>query len=128
MHALDKPVDPEDLETLRGLEESLWRADTRFNVELMQTVFAEDFFEFGRSGRIYARADLLFDSAEKREIPAALPLKDFRVRHLSNDIVQVTYVSEVKRDDSMERANRSSIWSRLSDSWVLRFHQGTPFQ
>jgi hypothetical protein len=38
---------------LRPLEESLWRAQTRFNREYMDNIFSPDFFEFGRSGRVY---------------------------------------------------------------------------
>ena len=38
----------------------------------------------------------------------------------------MTYVSEVLYGDKVERANRSSIWSRHGDGWKLRFHQGTP--
>ena len=126
MHAHDETVNPKLSVTLRALEESLWRAETRFDNALMDTLFAKDFFEFGRSGLTYARGDLLFDPKERREIKAALPLKDFSARHLSEEIVQITYISEVEHDGGMERTNRSSIWSRTTDGWVLRFHQGTP--
>lgn len=37
----------------------------------------------------------------------------------------VTYVSHLIGEE-VERSNRSSIWSRTSDGWKLRFHQGTP--
>ena len=40
---------------LRGLEESLWRAETRFDRKYMDAVLAPDFAEFGRSGRRYDR-------------------------------------------------------------------------
>jgi len=126
MAAHDKVAISQEMESLRALEESLWCAETRFDNAAMEKIFAEDFFEFGRSGRTYARADLIFDPKQKTEIKATLPLKDFRARHLSNDIVQITYVSEVEHDGIVQYANRSSIWSRTSDGWELRFHQGTP--
>ena len=126
IHAHDIPLNPENLESLRVLEENLWRTDTRFDNEVMEKIFAEDFFEFGRSGQTYARTDLIFDPSKKREIKATLPLKDFRARHLSEDIVQITYVSEVEHDGVIQHANRSSIWSRTPEGWTLRFHQGTP--
>jgi len=126
MHDHDTPLSAPDLSDIRRLEESLWVAETRFNVALMDDLFAQDFFEFGRSGRTYDRAEMLIDAQPGQQINATIPLLNFHARHLSPDVVQVTYVSEVSRGDKMERANRSSIWSRHGDGWTLRFHQGTP--
>ena len=125
MHENDTPLVTADLDMLRGLEESLWIAETRYDLELMERLFAPDFIEFGRSGRVYPRAEMLLAPKEPREIRATLPLPDFHARHLSPDIVQITYISEVRYDNELERANRSSIWSRHPDGWKLRFHQGT---
>lgn len=126
MYAADQELAPEDLETLRSLEESLWRTKTRFDNGLMEKLFAPDFFEFGRSGRTYSRTDMLFVPRDSRPIKATLPLPNFHARHLSDEIVQVTYISEVVDDGVLLRGNRSSIWSRTADGWQLRFHQGTP--
>ena len=48
----------EDQEMLRGLEEELWREETRFDTLRMNNLIADDSLEFGRSGRIYQRAPL----------------------------------------------------------------------
>ncbi len=112
-----------DLDELRELEESLWRAETRFDLAFQEKVFAPDFFEFGRSGKIYSRKEII--RTDWQEIRATLPLKNFKVRALDENTVQVTYISEVQYD-TLERANRSSIWSRTPHGWQLRFHQGTP--
>ena len=116
-------LNQEDKNQLRKLEESLWMAQTRFDKDYMDRVLALDFFEFGRSGRRYRREDTL--SIEAQEIRAKLPLQDFEIHLLDRDHVLVTYISEVKYDD-VERANRSSVWSRTSEGWKIRFHQGTP--
>lgn len=126
MHSADRLLRTADLVEIRHLEESLWRAETRFDTELMEETFAPDFIEFGRSGRTYSRREMLFDEGEYQEIKATLPLPDFHARHLTDDVVQVTYVSEVDYDGEVLRGNRSSIWSRLDGAWRLRFHQGTP--
>jgi hypothetical protein len=55
-----------------------------------------------------------------------LPLPEFKVRLIHADVAQVTYVSTVATEHGEERALRSSIWSRTSGGWKLRFHQGTP--
>ncbi|WP_425071421.1 DUF4440 domain-containing protein [Sagittula sp. S175] len=44
---------------LQPLEECLWRPETRFDRALVDRLFAPDLVEFGRSGRVYSRADLL---------------------------------------------------------------------
>jgi hypothetical protein len=114
-----------DENQLRKLEESLWIAETRFDKDYMNRVLAPDFFEFGRSGRRYRREDTL--SIEAQKIRSKLPLQDFAIHPLDQDHVLVTYISEVKYGE-VERANRSSIWSRTPEGWKIRFHQGTPIQ
>ncbi|MBK8202576.1 MAG: DUF4440 domain-containing protein [Bdellovibrionales bacterium] len=108
---------------LKELEESLWRSETRFDLVHQEKVFAPDFFEFGRSGRTYTREQMV--RSEQQPIRAKLPLQNFRIHPLDANNVLVTYVSEVQYEE-LERANRCSVWSRTSDGWQLRFHQGTP--
>jgi hypothetical protein len=115
----------EDRTALERLEESLWRPETRFDRKLMEEVIAPDFFEFGRSGRIYQRADTL--GAAYQPLDAVLPLPDFKVRLLNADTAQVTYNSAVTSNGVVDYGRRSSIWSRTERGWVLRFHQGTPY-
>lgn len=119
-------MDGKTYEELKLLEESLWRALTRFDDAYMDRILAEDFCEFGRSGRIYQRQDMFPSQGDGEEINATLPLRDFRVRALSGYIVQVMYISEVRYGEKMETGNRSSIWRRDANGWRLCFHQGTP--
>lgn len=116
----------EEIEELRGLEEDLWREETRFDIRYMTRLMAEDFIEIGRSGRIYDRASIL--AAPRQPIGAVIPLRNFRVRPLSDSVVQTTYDSCTKRDGEALYAHRSSIWSYEDGSWKLRFHQGTPYE
>jgi hypothetical protein len=113
-----------DRDALEGLEEELWREETRFDIRRMEALLAPDFVEFGRSGRVYRREDTL--AVPRGPIDAVLPLPGFRARSLSPDIAQVTYDSAVTYGGVLQHARRSSIWSRTEASWVLRFHQGTP--
>jgi hypothetical protein len=119
-------INSEDRNTLERLEEELWREETRFDIQRMDELIAPDFFEFGRSGRIYQRQDIM--AIEHQTIDAVLPLPEFHVRLLDENTAQVTYHSAVTYNNVVEHARRSSIWSRTTGSWVLRFHQGTPFQ
>ncbi|MGB8818628.1 MAG: nuclear transport factor 2 family protein [Rhizobiaceae bacterium] len=116
-----------DLQQLRALEESLWRRETRCDLAYQEAVFAADLTEYGRSGRIYSRAELLLGADHVWDIGGAPPISGFFARLLCVDIAQVTYTSRVIRNGIAEHANRSSIWSRGGKlGWQLRFHQGTP--
>ncbi len=116
-------ISEESFEELRKLEESLYVTKTRFDSAYVSRIFAPGFFEFGKSGRIYTREEAL--AAPSHEINAQLPLKNFKVHPVTNDIVLVTYVSEVQ-SDTLEVTNRSSLWMRTRNGWQLQFHQGTP--
>ena len=115
----------EDRDALERLEEELWREETRYDDRRMREVIAADFLEFGRSGRVYRREDTL--AVPRQPIRAVLPLPDFAVRLLHPDVAQVTYNGAVTHGGLVLRARRSSIWSRTPGGWVLRFHQGTPY-
>ncbi len=86
----------EECEVLRQLEEELWREETRFDRQRMDEVIAEDFFEFGMSGRFYRREDTL--AIPRQPIDAVFPLPDFKARLLAPDVAQVTYNSAVTYD------------------------------
>jgi hypothetical protein len=51
------------LEELRTLETEFHKDETRRNRKRMETLLHPDFVEFGRSGRRYARPDVLKNSA-----------------------------------------------------------------
>jgi hypothetical protein len=112
-----------DLDELQALEESMWIARTRFDSDYMERTLSPDFFEFGCSGRIYKREDTL--AVPSQEIEARLPLKNCEALPIAENVVQITYISEVTYDQ-VQICNRSSIWVKAPPGWQLRFHQGTP--
>lgn len=118
-------INKEDFEILKRLEEELWREETRFDKHRMNELIANDFFEFGRSGRVYQKQDTL--AIECQTIDAVFPLPEFHARLLDENTAQLTYNSAVTYNGVVEYARRSSIWSRTTNGWILRFHQGTPF-
>lgn len=115
----------EDRQVLTRLEESMWRAETRFDRQFMEQAFAPDFFEYGRSGRTYTREQLF--AMLPAPIDAMLPLPNLTIRLLDENTAHVTYNSAVTYDGVVEYGRRSSIWSRTENGWVMRFHQGTPY-
>lgn len=118
-------VSEQDRLEITRLEEAMWRGETRFDLMFQETRFAPDFFEFGRSGRVYSRKQIIL--SEAGEIQAKLPLENLSIRLLDENTAHVTYNSHVEYNGVVEHARRSSIWSRGEEGWVMRFHQGTPY-
>ena len=102
----------------------MWIEPTRFNESFMQGALASDFFEFGRSGRMHTRDAVV--SAARHVIGIVLPLRELGIRLLDENTAQITYISETESAAGRLLARRSSIWSKTSQGWKLRFHQGTP--
>ncbi|MCF6777326.1 GNAT family N-acetyltransferase [Thiotrichales bacterium 19X7-9] len=110
------------VDQLRKLEESLWIAQKRFDYDYMDQILDENFFEYGRSGKIYSRSETI--SHQYQDISAKIPLENFQIHDINDHVKQVTYISEVGIEKL--RANRSSIWINKNNQWKLIFHQGTP--
>lgn len=109
---------------IRALEERLLLPEVRGSREDLETLLAEDFLEFGKSGRRFDRASIV--TLLEREPPCACSLESFHVKLLSDAIVLATYTSRASRGGGIELAHRSSIWARRAGRWQLVFHQGTP--
>jgi hypothetical protein len=89
-------------------------------------LLAEDFFEFGSSGRIWTREAILDLLATEDYVPPGL--EDFACCAIAEGVVLVTYRTVRFNPETGRRAGvlRSSIWTRSSSRWVICFHQGTP--
>jgi hypothetical protein len=113
-------------EFFRDLEESLLRQDVRASATAVDLLLADDFVEFGSSGFAFGKKEVI--DALQSEPAMQRTLADFRVRHLAEDIVLLTYRS-IRRDASGEHQFlRCSIWKNVGGQWRMAFHQGTPAQ
>jgi hypothetical protein len=115
------------LETLRSLEVALHRPEVRSNRNELDRLLHPEFREFGRSGLIYERADVLTEFADR---PQAYEVwaQDFRVLPLSDVLALLTYKSaHITHEGELDHyTNRSSLWQLTDTGWRLLFHQGTP--
>ncbi|MFO7298802.1 MAG: DUF4440 domain-containing protein [Actinomycetes bacterium] len=109
---------------LQRLEESLYLPETRFDQQYMDELLAPEFVEFGSSGRVWNRMQII--RTDPVEIAAKLPLPDLEIRLLGVEVALVTYRTEMGLDFATA-ANRSSVWRFYPDGkWRLVFHQATP--
>ena len=111
---------------LRNLEESLLDTAVRRDRKKMRSMLAENFLEFGSSGRIWNRNSIIeLLSQETAFVPPAI--EDFRCAFLTDDVTLVTYRTVRIDPETGEVLSslRSSIWKNESGTWRMRFHQGT---
>jgi hypothetical protein len=111
---------------LRHLEERLAQPQVRRSPEDLSQLLAEDFREFGSSGRVFNKQQIIQALQEQR--PCRLSLEDFQAVTLAPDVVLLTYrgCCQFQGSDTVLRSLRSSIWRKQNGSWQVVFHQGTP--
>lgn len=105
--------------TLVGLEQALLNQQIRSDAAALQRLLADDFLEFGASGRVWRKMEVIDALLHETFTPRAL--HDCQVRLLADEVAQVTYTC-VGQTPTL----RSSIWRRSDDGWQMVFHQGTP--
>ena len=88
-----------------------------------ENLLAEDFCEFGSSGRIYDKEIELSSITEHGCDEIQFNIADFEVIELTNGLVQARYKTEHKQTD--KKSLRSSLWRLENNQWRLFFHQGT---
>lgn len=111
---------------LRMLEESLLDSNVRRDGNRLRELLAEDFLEFGSSGRVWTRRAIIeMLDTETNFFPPAI--EEFQCSLLAEDVALVTYRTVRTDPKTGERlaSLRSSIWVFQDSDWRMRFHQGT---
>jgi hypothetical protein len=107
-------------------EQALLDPAVRRDRDRVSALLAEDFVEFGASGRAWTREEILdLLATEDYEPPA---VEDFRCVPIGMGVALVTYRT-VRTDwqtGAISAALRSSLWTKEAGEWRVRFHQGTP--
>lgn len=110
----------EDLEShLVELELRLQAPATRSDAATVADLLSDDFREFGASGRVWGRTEML--AALAAEASSKIVSDEFTCTRLASDVALLTYVAASRDRKSL----RSSLWRLEGDRWRLVFHQGT---
>ena len=111
---------------IKQLETSLLQPAVRGLESNLANLIADDFVEFGGSGRTYNKRDVIavLSNAQER----LMELRDFQVRMLADDVVLTTFLLDEydHRTQQGSSSLRSSIWKLSGGKWKIVFHQGTP--
>jgi hypothetical protein len=106
------------------LELLLLEPSVRQSIAQLNQLIADDFVEFGSSGKVYNKQDILnFLPLEVEPFSAAIT--DFKAVALSSEVMFSTYKVTVRSGNSLRTSLRSSLWKRCEAGWQLFFHQGT---
>ncbi len=112
-----------DEQTLRTLEEKLLDPAFRKS-DAVATLIADDFLEFGSSGRPLDKAAVL-DFLHSETPADSGALSEFRLTFLAPGVALVTFRASQTRGGTHVESLRSSVWKQEHGAWKLLFHQGT---
>ena len=105
---------------LLSLEERLLDPEVRRDGGRLAALLADDFREFGKSGRVYDRESILALLAV--EVAQAISIEAFTAELLGPEAALATYISQTVDG---QRVRRSSVWIYRQGRWQMLFHQGT---
>ncbi|WP_438496790.1 DUF4440 domain-containing protein [Paenibacillus sp. IHBB 3054] len=103
------------------LEEKLLNTEVRTSPDELSRLLADDFFEFGSSGKVWHKHDLM---GEEGAGEVRMTLSGFELHPLSGEAVLATY--RIMNEETGGETLRSSIWKFRDGRWQMFFHQGTP--
>jgi hypothetical protein len=112
-------------EQLLDCEKKLLDPVLRRNPEKLASLLADDFVEFGSSGRTYDKNQILYRLG--RQLAAQLTIEEFRLIELAPDAALVTYRARAESADGKAEkySLRNSVWVQRVEEWRMIFHQGT---
>lgn len=115
-------------ETIYELETSLLKPEVRSSYEQLNILLSDDFREFGSSGLVYTKQNVL-ERLTSNTDKVVYTLSDFKVVALSEDIVMANFKTDrIINDIDKVSSLRTSLWRKEDGSWRMFFHQGTPIK
>jgi hypothetical protein len=111
------------LEQFRELEIKVMTAAGERRADDIRDLVADDFFEIGRSGTTYTKAEVLaaIEVAPLRKFT----LEDFKVVASGEGWALVIYRAGERTAYSSTASLRSTLWVERGGKWQIVFHQGT---
>ena len=113
-------------EQILKLEERLLQPDVRHTPQEISELLADEFIEFGSSGRVYNKQQVI--ESLQNESGEQIFIKNFKTGNLAPKIMLATYIAVKKNENEGKTISslRSSVWKLSDNQWRLVFHQGTP--
>ena len=114
------------LTLLKSLENELHHNGNLCNLLRVKELLHQDFFEVGKSGRLYDRSTVIRILGSQDKPPSTIS-DNFELNKISENVALLTYRSAscLANGELVDHALRSSVWSYTNKKWQLLYHQGT---
>ena len=111
---------------LYDLETTLHKKAVRHSPQVLDALLADEFIEFGSSGRVFSKAGII-EALKEEAFHQQTQVESFQARELAPGVALVTYIASraAPYDSITMRTLRSSLWKREDSGWRMIFHQGT---
>jgi hypothetical protein len=114
--------------TIYELEISLLNPEVRSSFDQLNVLLADDFKEFGSSGLVYTKQNVL-ERLPSNTDKVIYAVSDFITKNLSDDTVMSNFKTDrIINDTEKVSSLRTSLWRKENDRWKMFFHQGTPIK
>lgn len=105
------------------LELKLQQEDVRSDKKQLAQLVHDNYLEFGRSGKVWKKADLLVSD---QKIPQLhIQSSEFSVQKVGERSYLVSYLTT--EQETGKQTNRRSLWVKEENAWQLLFHEGNDF-
>src|SRR4051812_39860548 len=107
---------PAEADLLRQFEEELLKPEVRRSCDQVSHLLADEFVEFGSSGRAFDKAAIIKALQEEPADPVnRISLTDFSARRLAPEVILVTYRTILRGGPGGPAKSRlrSSIWKMI---------------
>lgn len=113
-------------ERFEVLQQQVFQHVLRGEAEKLAALLTDDFTEISRAGVVYTRAEILVECVGEPSL-ASIDVEDFQLHRLSNTAILTTCKAHNRSTDGSisGHAVRSSVWVKLQERWLMRFHQAT---
>ena len=106
---------------LFDLEKQLHSFEVRSSKSKISKLLTDDFFEFGSSGKIWSREDIL-SHLPTEDGQTKIESYDYKATALSDSTILVTYISKRILGETVQAEFlRSSIWQLENNEWKMKF-------
>lgn len=111
--------------TIYELETSLLEPGIRSSFEKLNNLISDDFKEFGSSGLVYNKQNIL-ERLPSNTDKTVYSVSDFEIVHLSENIIMSHFKTErIINNTNKSSSLRTSLWRNENGVWKIFFHQGT---
>lgn len=112
-------------DNLIEFEKELLKKSVRKDPNLLKKYLANDFLEYGSSGKVYTLQDILTRLPAEDGVEV-IEANFFKLTAIKDDWVLMNYESKRTDSDGFSiKTLRTSIWKKDGNDWKMFFHQGT---